>query len=79
MAAKVKVPVSKRALAQRISRALEKQGEKLMATRGEGARMELGDFYVIDVSRNFVTAKDVDLESLGRELGVLKPYEALAE
>jgi hypothetical protein len=79
MAGKVKVPVTKRALIQRVNRALAKDGEQLKATKGAQAQLDLGEFYVVDVSLNAVSRKDVDLEKLARELGVLKPYEALAE
>jgi hypothetical protein len=76
---KEKVPVTKHALVQRINRALKKDGEKLQAARGMQAFLDLGDFYTIDVSRNFILEKNVDLEKMGRRLGVLKPFERLAE
>lgn len=79
MAGKVKVPVTKRALIQRVNRALAKDGEQLKATKGAQAQLDLGEFYVVDVSGNSVSRKDVDLEKLARELGALKPYEALAD
>lgn len=71
------VPVSKRALIQRINRRLARDGEKLYATRGRRAFQDLGEFHVIDVDRNFVAQKDVDLEELGRNLKVLSPWEKL--
>jgi hypothetical protein len=70
-----RVPVTLRALAQRINRVLAKRDEQLKTTRGGRARVDLGDHYVIDVARNFVIAKGVDLETWGRELGVLQPWE----
>jgi hypothetical protein len=73
------VPVSERALVQRIGRALAKDGEQLRKVRAEGARLELGDYYTLNVSRNFVVQKDVDIEELGRQLQVLRPYESLAK
>jgi mRNA-degrading endonuclease HigB of HigAB toxin-antitoxin module len=79
MAGKVKVPVTRRALIQRVNRALEKNGEQLKATKGAQAQLDLGEFYVVDVSGNSVSRKDVDLERLARELGALKPYETLAD
>ena len=75
-----KVPVSTRALVQRINRKLQKDDEKLKACRRDSrAYHDLGDFYVVDVSTGFVTTKDIDLEGIGREMGVLKPYEHLTE
>jgi hypothetical protein len=72
------VPVSLRALVQRVNRALKKKGRLLKAARGERARTEVGDYYLIDVERNFLTDKHVNVEVLGRELGVLQPWEVLA-
>jgi hypothetical protein len=72
------VPVSERALVQRINRHLKKRDAVLKATRGGQAREELGDYYVIDGARNIVSAKHVDVEALGRELGALMPYERVA-
>jgi len=72
-----RVLVSKRALIQRINRRLVREGEKLYATRGRKSFQDLGEFYIIDVGRNFVAQKDVDLEELGRELKVLSPWEKL--
>jgi hypothetical protein len=33
----------------------------------------------VDLGRNAVVSKQVDLEDLGRKLGVLQPYERLEE
>ena len=78
MASKTGVPVTARALIQRINRALADNGEILKAPRGAQALQELGDYYILDTKRNCVTRKDVDIEAVGRTLGVLKAYEALA-
>lgn len=73
-----KVPVTTKALAQRINRALKKDDEMLRACRKTSrAYHDLGDYYVVDVSTGFVTSKDIDLEDTGREMGVLKEYERL--
>lgn len=69
------VPVSARALLQRINRKLAADGERLKATRGESARQELGNYYVIDTNRNAVLHKDVDVEEFGRKCGVLAAWE----
>jgi hypothetical protein len=76
---KGKAPVTKRALVQRINRKLSADDEMVKAARGARAQQDLGDFYTVNVSRNYIVAKDVALEDLGRKLGVLKPYEALVE
>ena len=39
--------------------------------------LNLGDYYLIDTRRNWVSRTHVDLEKLGRELEVLQPWERL--
>jgi hypothetical protein len=73
------VPVTMRALIQRINRKLAKENEALKATRGESARQQIGDYHIIDVSRNFLVQFHVDPEALGRDLGVLRAWESVAE
>ena len=82
------VPVSERAPIQRINRKLDcdrptarQSGsiEMLKTARGARAEHDLGRHYIIDLRGNVVLRKDVDIEELGRELGVLRPYEAVAE
>lgn len=64
----------------RINRALRHDDEMLKSARVDSRTFQdLGAYYVIDIKRNFVTAKDIDLEALGKELGVLKDYEELVE
>lgn len=72
------VPVTMRALIQRINRALLKNDEKLKATRGGRMQTDYGDYYTLDFRLNAVIRGDVDPEELGRELGVLRPYEHVA-
>ena len=66
-----KVPVTVRALVQRINRALASDGKRLRGTRGRGP----GVYYVVSGSR--VTQSAVNLEALGRKLGVLYAWETL--
>ena len=73
------VPVTKRALIQRINRVLVKQGEALRTTRGRRWWSNLGDHYTVDVDRNWIVATHVDLEGYGHELGVLQGYERVEE
>jgi hypothetical protein len=74
-----KVPVSTRALIQRVNRKLEAKNMQLKVTRGMRAVADLGEFYVIDASRNFVVDKYVNIEELGRKVGALQPWEKLAD
>jgi len=77
MAGKAGVPVTARALIQRINRALAKDNEILKTTRGERAVQDLGQYYVLDFNMNAVMRKDVDIEEFGRQLGALKDFEKL--
>jgi hypothetical protein len=73
------VPVSERALVQRINRKLWKESEVLKAARpNTRAVQDLGRYYVID-DRNRVVRQHCDLEEMGRELGVLAAYERLVQ
>ena len=75
-----KVPVSKVALLARINRKLAGQGERLFARRGRAADREtMGDYYIIDTKKNIPIEFWVDLEDKARELGVLQPWERLAD
>jgi hypothetical protein len=74
-----KVPVSKRALVQRINRKLAEDNGVLRAARGFQEQNELGELYVLSIRKNYVTEKHVDLEKLGRKLGVLRDHEILVE
>ena len=72
-----KVPVTRRALIQRINRALAKEGEALKTTRGDKWRSSLGDYYVVNLNRNFIISTHIDPEVFGREIKALAPYESM--
>jgi hypothetical protein len=72
---KATAPVSMRALIQRVNRKLAADDEVLKAARGARAVQDLGYHYIVDSKHNLVLHKDVDVEHLGRELGVLRAYE----
>jgi hypothetical protein len=67
--------VTRRALVQRINRHLRNRNEALRGKRGGNT----GEYYLVDFGRNTVVEDSVAIEKLGRELGVLKPYERLEE
>jgi hypothetical protein len=71
-----KVPVTFRAVYQRVNRALAKEGEGLRANRGARNR-DTGEFYIVGFNRNAVLATHVDVEALARDLDVLKPWETV--
>jgi len=71
---KTRIPITARALVQRVRRALAKEGGRLLVNRGRQHLGYGGVYYVVDQNRN-VTTVDVDLETVGKELGVLHPWE----
>lgn len=70
------LPVSRRAIFDRVSRALAKKGKSLRAYR-RGQSGTPGTLYVVDVELNKITAMQQDLQTLGHQLGVLREYEQL--
>jgi hypothetical protein len=77
MARGVKVRVTRRALLQRIARRLARdKGQMLRAERQQHQQAET--YFVIDKSGRVVGTLE-DPERLGRELGVLKAWEQVAE
>jgi hypothetical protein len=77
------IPVSERAVVQRINRKFLSQdgppARELKKTRGARALLDLGDFYVLNTERNFVEEHHIDIEDLAREMGVLNESEYLFE
>ena len=73
------VPVSERALIARINRRLQKDGRFLRTARSRAVASSVGQYYVIDTDRNWIVWQNTDLEALGRELGVLQPWERLQD
>jgi hypothetical protein len=72
------VPVGLRALTARINRLLKNEGRVLKRARGLAAAAELGEHYLVDLHRNRVAAKYVDIERLARERELLADWEELA-
>ena len=75
-----KVSVSVRALLARVNRKLAHEYLVLKRCKSDSRWYnELGDFYAVSISRNHFDAQHVELEKWAKELGVLKPYEKLAD
>jgi hypothetical protein len=72
------VPVSERALLQRINRKLEPKHQRIMKARGR-AVSQCGEFYKLDTYGNSVRETHISLEKIGRELKVLAPWESLTK
>jgi hypothetical protein len=68
------VSVKQRALVARISRALKKQNRELKTDR---SNRHVNYFIVNEQAR--IEDFDINLEVLGRKLGVLRPWEKLAD
>jgi hypothetical protein len=73
------IPVSERALLQRINRKLAKSGEMVRKSRTERLRLDVGDYFLVDTNKNAVVGHSVNLEEKGRELGVLSQWERLEQ
>jgi hypothetical protein len=74
---KLTVPISHRALWQRVDRKLRQRDELLKAARSERGRQQLGDYFVISSKYGGIVQDHVDIETLARKLGVLKSWEAV--
>jgi hypothetical protein len=74
--ASTKVPVTKRALVQRLNRRLRAYGQVLKGTRGR-AHHQHPRWLLVDVRHNRLLDSEVDLGALGEHLGALLPYETL--
>jgi hypothetical protein len=73
------VPVTLRAVIQRINRKLAHTEEMLKTLRGERGESDLGRHFVVNWRINRVVQPHADPEQLARELGVLKAWEHVAE
>jgi hypothetical protein len=71
-----KMPVSVHELVHRIRGALPKWQQFKLTRNDPVARSIFGDYLIIDL-RTHVPTLGRDIEQLGRDLGVLKPWEML--
>ena len=73
-----KVPVSERAIFQRIQRKLAKEDQKLMKSRGSRALSNLGSYYIVDLRTNFVKDYHIEnLEELAKEVNAIASHECV--
>jgi hypothetical protein len=69
------VVVNRRALLVRLERALKKDNRKIRVDRiGRQAR-----YLLVDTMQNSLVEVDVDLEELAHRIGVMEPWERLAD
>lgn len=72
--------VSTRALISRINRRLARDGEHLRKSRPNTSESHnFGTYYIVNPRINRLVASNVDLEEVGRDLGVLRPDEIWEE
>ena len=67
------------ALIARINRKLKHDFEALRTARGARMRMAVGEYYIVNLQSNAVLHHDIDPESYGRDFGVLRDWEMVAE
>jgi hypothetical protein len=81
----ISVPVTMRAVLQRLNRKLAKDDEKMVKARGSRAIADLGEFYILresyvgGSSLTYVAHKNVDPVSWARESGVLADWEKVVD
>jgi len=73
------VKITQQELVQRINRKLAKNIEGVKKSSAGQSHNIRGDYYIIEFDQNKITTTDVDLEKLGKELGVLKDFEELED
>lgn len=71
--------ISPATVIKRINRRLARNGEdvRVRAVRGERARLDLGDYFEHNARLNVPGETHIDLEAYARDLGVMRPEEAL--
>lgn len=71
--------VTQSAVISRINRKLAHEGEALKKSRSMRMYLEVGDFYILNINGNYIVRHHMDVEDLARELGVLYPFEEIAD
>jgi hypothetical protein len=66
-----KTAIFEHVLIQRINRKLSANTEQLRRSRSFQLETSVGHYFIVDLKRNSVERQQIDLEQLGRELGVL--------
>jgi len=73
------IPVTRRAVIARINRAIHDDDLVLRTARSARAKLDVGDYFIVNSRLNAIAGKDVDLEAYAREVGALKAYETVGE
>jgi hypothetical protein len=70
-----KTAVFEHTLIQRINRKLNANAKRLQRACSFQMEMSIGHYFIVDLRRNCIKRKQIDIEELGRELGVLADCE----
>jgi len=73
------VKITQRELVRRINQKIAKNIEGVKKSKDGEAHNETDEYYTIEFDQNNIITTDVDIEKLGKELGVLKDFEKLED
>jgi hypothetical protein len=70
-----KTAVFEQVLIQRINHKLNADAKQLRTARSFQMEISIGHYFIVDLRRNSIKRQQIDLDELGRELGVLSDSE----
>ena len=73
------VKITQRELVRRINQKIAKNIEGVKKSKDGETHNETDEYYTIEFDQNNIITTDVDIEKLGKELGVLKDFEKLED
>ena len=73
------VKITQRELVRRINQKIAKNIEGVKKSGDGESQNEKDEYYTIEFDQNNIITTDVDIEKLGKELGVLKDFEKLED
>ncbi len=72
-----KTAVFEQTLIQRINRKLNSDAKQLRTARTFQMETSVGHYFIVDLRRDSINRKQIDLEEVGREMGVLADSEVV--
>lgn len=75
----LRIPVTRRAVLQRINRKLAHQGERLLVSRSQAEKAACGDYYRVNSNNHVTSPLTTSLEEEAKALGVLRPWETIED
>ena len=76
------VPITTRAMLQRLDRKLRREGKTLKSPRGWADRSALGDYFIVNLDSGKVAdckLTEAKLEAMARKLGALRAWEEVQQ